>query len=52
MRSLTPASTAIDYVQEHILGEGPQDNESAIEQRKDEMISDCMLLPVRTEKAC
>ncbi|KAI9772403.1 MAG: hypothetical protein M1839_002482 [Geoglossum umbratile] len=30
----------VDFVQERILGEGPQDNESAIEQAKDEKISD------------
>ncbi|KAK6532873.1 hypothetical protein TWF281_007045 [Arthrobotrys megalospora] len=31
----------IDYVQEKYLGQGPQDNESAAEQAKDEAISDC-----------
>jgi len=30
----------IDYVQEKFLGQGPQNNESAIEQAKDEQISD------------
>ncbi|KAF2749255.1 hypothetical protein M011DRAFT_302537 [Sporormia fimetaria CBS 119925] len=30
----------IDLVQEKVLGQGPQDNESAIEQAKDEQISD------------
>ncbi|RMZ92665.1 hypothetical protein DV736_g123, partial [Chaetothyriales sp. CBS 134916] len=30
----------VDLVQEHILHQGPQDNESAIEQAKDEQISD------------
>lgn len=30
----------VDWVQEHVLGQGPQDNESAIEQAKDEKISD------------
>jgi hypothetical protein len=30
----------VDWVQEHVLGEGPQDNESALEQAKDEQISD------------
>ncbi|EEH19429.2 hypothetical protein PABG_01748 [Paracoccidioides brasiliensis Pb03] len=30
----------IDFVQEHILGQGPQNNESALEQAKDEKISD------------
>lgn len=32
---------AIDFAQEKVLGQGPQDNESAIEQAKDEQISDC-----------
>ncbi|KAF2135790.1 uncharacterized protein K452DRAFT_238691 [Aplosporella prunicola CBS 121167] len=31
---------AIDAYQEHVMHEGPQDNESAIEQAKDEFISD------------
>ncbi|PGH01662.1 hypothetical protein GX51_05108 [Blastomyces parvus] len=30
----------IDFVQERFLGQGPQDNESALEQAKDEKISD------------
>lgn len=30
----------IDWVQEHVLGQGPQNNESAAEQFKDEQISD------------
>ncbi|KIX00410.1 uncharacterized protein Z518_10549 [Rhinocladiella mackenziei CBS 650.93] len=30
----------VDYVQEKFLKQGPQDNESAIEQAKDEQISD------------
>ncbi|CAL1710164.1 unnamed protein product [Somion occarium] len=30
----------IDWVQEHVLGQGPQSNESATEQFKDEQISD------------
>ncbi|KAL1644158.1 hypothetical protein SLS58_004438 [Diplodia intermedia] len=30
----------VDFVQEKFLGAGPQDNESAIEQAKDEQISD------------
>ncbi|OAL24949.1 hypothetical protein AYO20_10552 [Fonsecaea nubica] len=30
----------VDFVQEKFLGQGPQDNESAIEQAKDEQISD------------
>ncbi|KAJ1302203.1 hypothetical protein OPQ81_001028 [Rhizoctonia solani] len=31
---------AIDYVQQHYLGQGDQSNESALEQAKDEQISD------------
>ncbi|KAJ9270559.1 hypothetical protein DTO212C5_3348 [Paecilomyces variotii] len=30
----------VDFVQERVLHQGPQDNESAIEQAKDEQISD------------
>ena len=30
----------IDYVQEKFMGQGPQNNESAVEQAKDEQISD------------
>jgi hypothetical protein len=30
----------VDYVQEKFMGQGPQDNESAVEQAKDEQISD------------
>lgn len=30
----------VDLVQEKIFGQGPQDNESAVEQAKDEQISD------------
>ncbi|KAH4071489.1 hypothetical protein HBH50_081370 [Parastagonospora nodorum] len=30
----------VDYVQEKFMGAGPQDNESAVEQAKDEQISD------------
>ncbi|KXS99966.1 hypothetical protein AC578_815 [Pseudocercospora eumusae] len=30
----------IDFVQEKFMGQGPQDNESALEQAKDEQISD------------
>ena len=30
----------IDYVQENVMGQGPQNNESAVEQAKDEQISD------------
>lgn len=31
----------VDFVQEKFMGAGPQDNESALEQAKDEKISDC-----------
>jgi hypothetical protein len=30
----------VDFVQERVMGQGPQDNENAIEQAKDEQISD------------
>lgn len=30
----------VDFVQEKVLCQGPQDNESAVEQAKDEQISD------------
>ena len=30
----------IDFVQEKVMGQGAQDNESAVEQAKDEQISD------------
>lgn len=33
-------STGVDFVQEKFLGQGAQDNESAVEQAKDEQISD------------
>ncbi|KAJ3542922.1 hypothetical protein NMY22_g3328 [Coprinellus aureogranulatus] len=32
----------VDFVQEHVLGQGPQNNESAAEQFKDEQISDAI----------
>jgi hypothetical protein len=32
--------TGVDFVQEKFLGQGPQNNESAMEQMKDEQISD------------
>lgn len=32
--------SGVDFVQERFLGQGPQDNESAVEQAKDEKISD------------
>ena len=32
----------VDWVQEHVLGQGPQNNESALEQAKDEQISDAI----------
>jgi hypothetical protein len=38
--SLLTLLKAVDMFQEKILGQGPQDNESAIEQAKDEQISD------------
>lgn len=31
---------SIDYVQENVMGQGKQNNESAFEQAKDEQISD------------
>lgn len=31
--------TGVDWVQENVLGQGKQDNESAVEQAKDEQIS-------------
>jgi hypothetical protein len=34
------AFRGVDFVQEKFLGQGPQDNESAVEQAKDEQISD------------
>jgi len=34
------ADSGVDLVQEKVLGQGPQDNESAMEQAKDEQISD------------
>jgi hypothetical protein len=37
---VTKSSTGVDFVQEKFLGAGPQDNESAVEQAKDEQISD------------
>jgi hypothetical protein len=33
-------SIGVDFVQEKFMGAGPQDNESAVEQAKDEQISD------------
>ncbi|KAK0488446.1 hypothetical protein IW261DRAFT_1556912 [Armillaria novae-zelandiae] len=32
----------VDFVQEHFLGQGKQSNESALEQAKDEQISDAI----------
>ena len=32
----------VDFVQEHVLGQGQQSNESAMEQMKDEQISDAI----------
>jgi hypothetical protein len=34
--------SAVDFIQEHGLGQGAQNNESAIEQAKDEQISDAI----------
>jgi hypothetical protein len=34
------SNVGIDFVQERFMGQGPQDNESAVEQAKDEQISD------------
>lgn len=39
MKRLT-RNKGIDMFQEKVLGQGPQDNESAVEQAKDEQISD------------
>jgi hypothetical protein len=35
-----PPPTGVDWVQENVMGQGPQHNESALEQAKDEQISD------------
>lgn len=40
--NLTNNVTGVDFVQEKFLGQGPQDNESALEQAKDEQISDAI----------
>ncbi|MCL6395109.1 hypothetical protein EXT73_35165 [Pectobacterium atrosepticum] len=32
----------VDFVQERFLGQGPQDNESALEQMKDKQIADAI----------
>ena len=41
LRDVTDRDPAgVDYAQETFLGQGKQDNESAIEQAKDEQISD------------
>jgi len=39
-RNEDPLDKGVDLVQEKVLGQGPQDNESAMEQAKDEQISD------------
>lgn len=39
-RALLWHFAGIDFVQEKFMGQGPQDNESALEQAKDEQISD------------
>lgn len=38
--SMTDSKVAVDFVQEKFLGQGQQSNESALEQAKDEQISD------------
>jgi len=50
--NLTPLclGTAIDLFQEHILKEGPQNNESALEQAKDKQIADAIRKAVGIEK--
>lgn len=35
-----PFLTGVDWVQQNVMGQGDQSNESAIEQAKDEQISD------------
>lgn len=42
MDSLFIAITAIDLFQEHVLKQGPQHNESAVEQLKDKHIADAL----------
>ena len=37
---LSSSLAGVDWVQEHVMGQGPQNNESAAEQFKDEQISD------------
>ncbi|KAK4936566.1 hypothetical protein LTR66_015318 [Elasticomyces elasticus] len=39
----------IDLVQQHILGQGPQNNESALEQAKDEQMSDYIRAQYRSK---
>lgn len=39
-KSTDISSNSIDMVQEHVMGQGKQNNESAFEQAKDEQISD------------
>ncbi|PSR84104.1 hypothetical protein PHLCEN_2v5532 [Hermanssonia centrifuga] len=38
---------AVDFIQEHMLRQGDQSNESALEQMKDEQISDAIRLAYR-----
>lgn len=40
MHVLMSSCVGIDFVQERFMGQGAQDNESAVEQAKDEQISD------------
>ncbi|EKM84443.1 hypothetical protein AGABI1DRAFT_124751 [Agaricus bisporus var. burnettii JB137-S8] len=35
-----PLDKGVDFVQQHVMGQGPQNNEEAAEQAKDETISD------------
>jgi hypothetical protein len=39
-RLRTDIQTGVDLVQEKVFGQGPQDNENALEQAKDKQISD------------
>ena len=42
MSCLDSLDKGVDFVQERFLGQGPQTNESAFEQAKDEQISDAI----------
>ena len=41
-RSAANVTTGVDMFQEKVMGQGPQNNESAVEQHKDEAISDAI----------